>query len=115
MMSLESCRNINRWRLYGVSLDFEMTLLDDIEGDNGKYRNALKLQLSQVSAEIRRMDFYINLLSEEYSAVLKAIYIDGMSHMRAAAVLFIDRRTLVRRKEHGLKSLAEMYSRLPAQ
>jgi DNA-directed RNA polymerase specialized sigma24 family protein len=90
-------------------LELELSLLsaDDVG------RDKLSEHLLPIATELRRTEFYIELLSEKCSKVIWLLFIDGLTHKEAAARLEIDEKTVARRKERGLSELAAMYSRLP--
>jgi len=92
-------------------LEFELEIGGSRE-TNADGHDAINLQFSRVSTEIRRIDFYISLLDVEVAAAIRAVYFEGLSNKKAGVKLFVDARTIAKRKSLGLTALAEMYSRL---
>jgi DNA-directed RNA polymerase specialized sigma24 family protein len=90
-------------------LEFELSLLPD-ESDT---RDKLSETLLPVATELRRMEFYIGLLAEDDGAVIKALYIDGLTYRGTATKLAMSEKNVTLRKNRGIAELAVMYSRLP--
>lgn len=98
-------------------LEFELALLSEnaLNPKNGDARNILEELLMPVSTELRRLECYIGLLPEKDSAVLRLLFLEGLTNKETAAKLMIDEKTVVKRKDRGLDELAAMYSRLPVK
>jgi DNA-directed RNA polymerase specialized sigma24 family protein len=91
-------------------IEFELSLLSAADSEQ---MSKLSEALLPVSTELRRMEFYIELLPEEDGAIIKSLYFGGLTHRDAATKLVIDTKTVTNRKNRGLAELAVMYSRLP--
>jgi DNA-directed RNA polymerase specialized sigma24 family protein len=96
-------------------LEFELSLLPESNADTGNAQTRSKLRglLLPVDTELRRMDFYINLLAEDDKVILTALFFEKLTHKEMASRLSIDAKTIYTRKNRGLADLAAMYNRLP--
>lgn len=101
-------------------LEFELSLpLTDIADsdescvNHGSQRHELVKLLMPVATELRRMEYYIELLPREVGMILKALYFEGLTYRDTAAMFMIDVKSVTNRRNQGLSELAVMYSRLP--
>ena len=76
------------------------------------FRAAVHRELIRVEQQVKRMEFYVGLLSSDICAVITLLYLEGHSAEETADKLGLSLKTVNRRRNAGVISLTEMYNRL---
>ena len=77
-----------------------------------EFRAAVHRELIRVERQVKRMEFYVSLLSPDICAVISHLYLEGLSADVTADKLGLSLKTVNRRRNAGIASLTEMYNRL---
>lgn len=67
-------------------------------------------ELQLVTKQIKRLEFYMNLLPKEHYLILTLIYTERKSWGEIEMMTGLSRRTVIRRKTEAVERLAEMYN-----
>jgi predicted DNA-binding protein YlxM (UPF0122 family) len=78
---------------------------------NAKY-HVTKSLIHSIGIEVRRLEYYLALLPEEESTVIRRFYFDALSIGDIARTVFTPERTVQRRKTRGIEKLASFYGLL---
>ena len=73
-------------------------------------KEEIVVQLVELEQEQKRLDYYISLLNERQSKVIKLTFFEGCAQNDVARKLAIVPRTVRRIKDEGVDKLIEMYS-----
>lgn len=77
---------------------------------NADIKEEIVVQLVELEQEQKRLDYYISLLNERQSKVIKLTFFEGCAQNDVARKLAIVSRTVRRIKEEAIDKLVEMYS-----
>lgn len=77
---------------------------------NADIKEEIVVQLVELEQEQKRLDYYISLLNERQSKVIKLTFFEGCAQNDVARKLAIVPRTVRRIKDEGVDKLIEMYS-----
>ena len=80
------------------------------DGMNKEVVEQILCELETVYSELSRMDVCISMLGKSQKEIIQERYIEKKEWKLIEQETGLSRRTLVRRKQEALKSLAEMYS-----
>jgi DNA-directed RNA polymerase specialized sigma subunit, sigma24 homolog len=76
------------------------------------FRAAVHRELILVAQQVKRMEFYVGLLSPDIYAVITLLYLEGHSAEETSHKLAVSLKTVNRRRNAGIAILNEMYNRL---
>jgi DNA-directed RNA polymerase specialized sigma24 family protein len=76
---------------------------------NSTERRELEHELRNITMELMRLEYYIELLGGRLTRVLKLLYVDGLTYMQTMKELCISISTMKRLRKEGIIKLTEMY------
>jgi RNA polymerase sigma factor (sigma-70 family) len=77
---------------------------------NIKHKQELEDEVRILKVGIERIDYYINLLTERQTTVLKRLYFEGKTITEIALSMSISESTVKNARKDGIKKLVEMYA-----
>ena len=77
-----------------------------------KHESDLKNDLNSINIELERMEYYISLLDERHSSVLKSLYMDGLTFTETACKRHLSVSAIQKLRKVGIEKLVDMYNLL---
>lgn len=79
---------------------------------NIRRRQDLENEYSHISLELRRLEYYISIIEQKYSDILRLLYLEDMTYVSTAAELNISLATVPNNRNKAIEKLTEMYNRI---
>lgn len=110
--SSEDGERVATGRISDKTQSIALSYMDKTVTANVRHREELLRELEKVEMGVMRLDFYLTLLPEQVSSILKMQYFEGLPWDKITERLSISRATLKRLREEGISELVEYYNRI---
>ena len=87
-------------------------VVEHVSGQQDARYHTLNALIQHLSSDLHRLEYYISLLPEKESEIIRFFYLDKLQWSEITGKLSVTQRTLERRKKSGLDKLIHYYALL---